>query len=105
MVIKLDSNVLLTDVYTTNADSNIVICKILPENTANKDDLWPSYNNLTHTSASATLWLQSSLNEALTSEGWFLFDIKIYLDTCHDTCLTCTGPASNQCGTCAVGFS
>lgn len=36
MVITIDSTTVLNDVYTTNADSNIVICKWLPENTANK---------------------------------------------------------------------
>ncbi|EAS04209.2 zinc finger lsd1 subclass family protein, partial (macronuclear) [Tetrahymena thermophila SB210] len=74
--------------------------KLCTTGTSWGDELVLYYRNFTHNSPSTTIKLESKTNEDITNEGYALKNFYLFVDTCHDTCLTCNGPAANQCLSC-----
>ncbi|EAR90505.2 zinc finger lsd1 subclass family protein (macronuclear) [Tetrahymena thermophila SB210] len=65
-----------------------------------RDELVLYYYNITHSSSSITVAIQSQTDEAISNEGYGFKNFYLYVDTCHDSCLTCSGPTANQCLKC-----
>ncbi|EAR90503.3 zinc finger lsd1 subclass family protein (macronuclear) [Tetrahymena thermophila SB210] len=65
-----------------------------------KDELVLYYYNITHSSSSLAVTIQSLTNEPISNEGYGFKNVYLYVDTCHDTCLTCSGPTASQCLSC-----
>ncbi|KAL4495999.1 hypothetical protein ABPG72_015421 [Tetrahymena utriculariae] len=66
------------------------------------DELVLYHYNITHSSSSLTVTLQSLTDEPISNEGYGFKNFYLYADTCHDSCLTCNGPTENQCLTCPL---
>ncbi|EAR86683.2 bowman-birk serine protease inhibitor family protein (macronuclear) [Tetrahymena thermophila SB210] len=59
--------------------------------------------NTTHTAPSALINIQHNLRQIVVLE-WICFnDIRLWIDTCDETCASCNGPAPNQCTSCPAG--
>ncbi|KRX07476.1 Insulin-like growth factor binding protein, N-terminal [Pseudocohnilembus persalinus] len=57
--------------------------------------------NVTHTSDTANLLFTSDMTSLLVIYGWWgLSNLVISVDTCHESCKTCSGPEFNQCTSC-----
>ena len=52
------------------------------------------YKNITHSASTVTLNIQSNVAGPLSNnKGVLIKNLLIYLDTCHDSCLSCSGPS------------
>ncbi|KAL4466277.1 hypothetical protein ABPG73_005198 [Tetrahymena malaccensis] len=67
------------------------------------DSLKLYHINVTHSSPSVQLKLKSSFTS--TDNAYGIRNIILHVETCHQTCLTCNGPTSNNCLSCPNNFS
>lgn len=61
----------------------------------NVDGLKIFHVNITHTAPSVTLRMDANLDQSYPDE-WLCFNnIRLWIDTCDETCASCNGPAPN----------
>lgn len=51
-----------------------------------------SKNFTTHSSSSFEIQILTTFNDPDTSEGYAIKNLYLYVDSCHQTCQTCSGP-------------
>lgn len=57
------------------------------------NDVLILYNkNFTHSASSLTLTITASMNKLESIQGFVMKNLFIFVDTCHFSCATCTGP-------------
>ncbi|KAL4462747.1 hypothetical protein ABPG72_019583, partial [Tetrahymena utriculariae] len=88
-----------TDTYQKDASQNgYYFC--FPNNYY-LDEIVLFHKNFTsHTDSFINILVWSITDEVIQNEGFGLKNLYISVDTCHDSCLTCNGPTSNQCLIC-----
>ncbi|KAL4495998.1 hypothetical protein ABPG72_015420 [Tetrahymena utriculariae] len=65
------------------------------------DEIVLFHKNFTsHTDSFINILVWSITDEVIQNEGFGLKNLYISVDTCHDSCLSCNGPAANQCLSC-----
>ncbi|EAS06674.2 zinc finger lsd1 subclass family protein (macronuclear) [Tetrahymena thermophila SB210] len=64
------------------------------------DELVLYQKTFTHSNSSIKVSVESKTDEVIDNEGFGLRYFYLYLDTCHDSCLTCNGPTENDCLEC-----
>ncbi|EAR90494.3 zinc finger lsd1 subclass family protein (macronuclear) [Tetrahymena thermophila SB210] len=65
------------------------------------DEIVLFHKNFTsHTDSFINILVWSITDELISNEGFGLKNLYLSVDTCHDSCLTCNGPAANQCTSC-----
>ncbi|EAS02591.2 zinc finger lsd1 subclass family protein (macronuclear) [Tetrahymena thermophila SB210] len=70
------------------------------------NDILILYNkNFTHSASSLTLQITASMNKLETIQGFVMRNLYIFIDTCHFTCATCSGPSYDQCLSCPLHSS
>ncbi|EAR90500.2 zinc finger lsd1 subclass family protein (macronuclear) [Tetrahymena thermophila SB210] len=57
-------------------------------------------NFTSHTDSFINILVWSITDEPIYNEGFGLKNLYLTVDTCHKSCLTCNGPAANQCTSC-----
>ncbi|EAR90506.3 zinc finger lsd1 subclass family protein (macronuclear) [Tetrahymena thermophila SB210] len=98
ILVQIDQNSQNNDGYTKDAFYNgYKTC--IPSNQFG-DELVLYYRNITHTDSNLKIVIQSITDQSISDEGFGFRNFYIYVDTCHDSCLTCNGPTATQCLTC-----
>ncbi|EAR84803.2 zinc finger lsd1 subclass family protein (macronuclear) [Tetrahymena thermophila SB210] len=59
--------------------------------------------NVTHSTPNVQLQIKSNFASSTSSYG--IRNIILHVETCHQSCLTCNGPTSNNCLSCPNNFS
>ncbi|EAR90508.3 zinc finger lsd1 subclass family protein (macronuclear) [Tetrahymena thermophila SB210] len=94
--VKINGNI---DAYQKdNPDNGYFRC--ISTNVFFFDEVVLYYRNFTHSDSSISVTLFSQTDEAISNEGFGFNNFYLYVDTCHDSCSTCTGPTATQCLTC-----
>ncbi|EWS75787.1 zinc finger lsd1 subclass family protein (macronuclear) [Tetrahymena thermophila SB210] len=87
------------DTYTRDVCCSNGYKTCLPSNLFD-DKLVLYYRNITHTDSNLNITIYSKTDTDISDEGYGFRNFYIYVDTCHDSCLTCNGPTATQCLTC-----
>ncbi|KAL4474454.1 hypothetical protein ABPG72_007853 [Tetrahymena utriculariae] len=67
-----------------------------------KDELILYRKNVTHEQSFIGFKLKSNTNEDRDNEGYAFKNVHLFVDTCHNSCLSCDGPTENQCTDCPL---
>ena len=83
--------------FTSNQDSSLnLVC-----GTASTPEALRQFDAyVDHFSSSIDLKIATNLDLGSSIGSWGVYEYKLYVYRCHESCFTCTGQLSNQCETC-----
>ncbi len=65
---------------------------------------YPSeFYSQTHTASTVTISFSTNVDQSISDQGFFIRNVRIYLDQCDASCAQCNGKLPNNCTACPVG--
>ncbi|KAL4490436.1 hypothetical protein ABPG72_002646 [Tetrahymena utriculariae] len=99
--VNIQSDTQTPDKFQKNANNDgVKLCG------TTSNDILVLYNkNFTHQANSLTLQITVSMNKLENIQGFVMRNLYIFVDTCHFTCASCSGPSYDQCQSCPLNSS